>query len=62
MYVFVMPTDESSGEEGVIEATKEECELGMVKSWMEVRGLLMLVEEEEQKLLQEVYPLCLILA
>ena len=41
--------------------TKEGCELGVVShGWR--WGLLALVEEEVQKLLWEVYPLCLILA
>ena len=38
MSMFVLPVDESSDEEGAIEATKEECELGVAKSWMEMGG------------------------
>ena len=51
MSMFVSPVDESCKEGGTTEATKEECELGVVKSWMDVEGLKMLVEEEAQKLL-----------
>ena len=59
--MFVLPVDESSEEEEPREETKEEQELGMVKSWMEVGGFPMLVEEA-QKLLWEVYPLFFYLA
>ena len=36
--VFVSPVDESSKEGEVRGETKEEQELGLVKSWMEVGG------------------------
>ena len=52
---FVSPVDESSEE--IRGETREEQELGVVRSWMEVGGLLVLVEKEVQKLLQEVNPL-----
>ena len=39
---------------------KEECELGVVKSWMEMGGILALAEEEAQGLLHEVYPFYLV--
>ena len=38
MSVFVPPADESSEEEAAREVTKEEHELGVVKSWMEMGG------------------------
>ena len=48
MSVFVSPVDESSEEEGVIEATKEECELGVVKSWLEVGGFWCLLKRKHR--------------
>ena len=52
MSVFVLPADESrKAEEEFREETKEEHELQVVKPWMEGGDLLMLVEEEAQKLL-----------
>ena len=52
---LVSLADESDEGEESREETKEEQELGVVRLWMEVGCLLMLVEEEVQKLLHEVY-------
>ena len=61
MSVFVSPADESSKEEEEArEVIKEECELGVVKSWMEMGGIPVLAEEEMQGLLCEVYPFYLV--
>ena len=56
MSVFVSPADESSEEEEAREVMKEECELDVVKSWMEMGGILVLTDEGVQGLLHEVYP------
>ena len=56
MLWLVSLADESEEGAESMEEMKEEQELGVVKSWMEVGGLPMLVEEEVQKLLLEVYP------
>ena len=52
MPVFISPADESSEEEKARGVTKEDHELGVVKSWVEMGGLLALAEEEAQGLLQ----------
>ena len=56
MSVFISTADESSEEKDARDVTKEEHELGMVKLWMEMGGLLVLAEEEAKELLCEVYP------
>ena len=53
---LILLTDESDEEEEVVTGTKEEQELGVVQSWMEVGGLPTLPEEEAQGLLCEVFP------
>ena len=52
---LVSLADESDEGEESRGETKEEQELGVVKSWMEVGGLPALAEEEAQGLLCEVY-------
>ena len=47
-------TDESDEEELVITETKEEQELGVICSWMDVGGFPVLPEEEVQWLLCKV--------
>ena len=51
---FVLLADELSQEE-VKEVTKEEHEIDVAHSWMEVGGFLALAEEEAQGLLQQVF-------
>ena len=53
---FVSLADKSSEEEEVKEVTKEEHEIDVAHSWMEVGGLLALAEEEAQRLLWQVFP------
>ena len=55
MSVFILPADESNEEEEAKEVMKEEHELGVVKSWMEIGGILALAEEEAKGLLHELY-------
>ena len=57
MWIFwhVLLTDESEEEEEIREVTKEECELGVVHSWMEVGGVPALAEEEAQGLLFKLF-------
>ena len=52
---FVLLTDESSEEEEVKEVTKEEHEIDVAHSWMEVGAFPALAEEEAQGLLQQVF-------
>ena len=52
---LVSLADESDEGEESRGETKEEQELGVVKSWMEVGGLPALAKEEAQGLLCEVY-------
>ena len=58
--VFILPADEPSEEEEAREVTKEEHELGVVKSWMEIGGVPALAEEEARGLLHDVYPFYLV--
>ena len=52
---FVSLTDESSEEEEVKVVSKEEHEVNMACSWMEVGGMPPLTEEDAQGLLHEVF-------
>ena len=54
---LILLTDESDEEKEVVTWTKEEQELGVVQSWMEVGGLPALPEEESLGLLCKVFPL-----
>ena len=54
---LILLAHESDEEGGVMTETKEEQELGVMWSWIEVRGFPTLDEGEVQKLSQEVYPL-----
>ena len=53
----ILLTDESDEEAEVTADKKEEQELGVVQSWMEVGGFPALPEEEAWGLLCEVFPL-----
>ena len=55
MSASVSLPDESDEEEEAREETKEEHELGVVHSWMQVEGFPALAEEEAQGLLHEVF-------
>ena len=46
MPVFVSPADESNEEEEAKEVTKEEHELGVVKSWIEMGDILVLAKRK----------------
>ena len=59
MSMFIWPTDESSKDKAK-EVIKEECELGVFKSWMEMGGVPALAEEDVEGLLCEVYPFYLV--
>ena len=52
---FVLLGDESGKEQEAREVTKEEHELGVAHSWMEVGGFPALAEKEVQGLLHEVF-------
>ena len=56
----ILHADESKSEEEAKVETKEEEEVGILWSWMELGGLPVLDEAEAQKLLQEVYSLSLL--
>ena len=60
MLWFVSLANESGEGEELREETKEEQELGVVRSWMEVGDLSALTEKEVQGLLREVYPFYLV--
>ena len=52
---FLSLTDESSEEEEVKAVTKVEDEVDMAHSWMEVGGMTVMVEEEAQGLLHQIF-------
>ena len=52
---FVSLADESDGEKEAREVMKEEHELGVAHSWMQVGGFPVLAEEEAQGLFHEVF-------
>ena len=54
IFILISCADDSESEEEAKMETKEEEELRILCSWMEVGSLLMLDEVEAQKLLQEV--------
>ena len=54
IFILISCADDSESEEEAQVVTKEEEELGILCSWMEMGGLPMLDEVEVQKLLQEV--------
>ena len=56
MFGPVLLADESDKEEEAREVMKEEHELGVAHSWMQVGGFPALAEEEVQGLLSEVFP------